>query len=483
VIVYDMKTRLLSAVDGNNKNSHHNNKLESGLLGNVVSNSNNNNGKTNGSAALNELSQNGSNNSEASVLTQVYEASLRKDDGTLDKSLGSASAGQRSRGNGDRSFASKSFGLNYLFALDDPDALIPSNEHVFPRHVHNSSILTVFLLLNTMIGSGILNQPQVFLDAGVIPSTIMLAVTAFFTWLGLVALIDVGAQFEKFDFSELSHFAFGKWGEVLVDISIATGNFGSLLSYIIVIGTSATELLSSWGCGNGQVMCSETALTILIVAVCVTPVCLKRVFGELAIYSVISMVSIGSIVILTIVAGPIIGHAGHEAVILYKPGGMLNKLGSIIFALSCSFAAFHTYISLQDASAAKWRLICAWTMLFGFIMLFVIGIGKHMQILLLLCTLTQHPCYLSAGYLSFRSSTDGIILDNFTGHYADVFRIMLVIHMVLYIPVDFMTMRHSLVKLCGNATGQVPSDIGHLAITLFLLCCKLWLHYPLNCVI
>jgi hypothetical protein len=98
-------------------------------------------------------------------------------------------------------------------------------------------------------------------------------------------------------------------------------------------------------------------------------------------------------------------------------------------------------------------------------------------------SLTQHSCCLSAGYLSFRSGTDGIILDNFTGHYADVFRIMLVIHMVLYIPVDFMTMRHSLVKLCGNATGQVPSDIGHLAITLFLLCCKLWLHYPLNCVI
>nr|AIA15628.1 Transmembrane amino acid transporter protein [uncultured bacterium] len=74
-----------------------------------------------------------------------------------------------------------------------------------------------------------------------------------------------------------------------------------------------------------------------------------------------------------------------------------------------------------------------------------------------------------AGYLSFKTDTQGIILDNFTGNYSDIFKIMLIIHLVLYIPVDFMTMRYSLVKLSGNPTGQVKSDFGHVLVTIALL--------------
>jgi hypothetical protein len=365
-----MKQRLLDDYDHDTVGRTGTDKahLEDGHLRQMVANT----------QSYGKSSLHGSNNSAASVLTQVYEASVRGDRLVqADHSINASNSASATF----KSYASKSFGLNYLFAVDDPEALIPSNENIFPRHVHNSPVLTVFLLLNTMIGSGILNQPQVFLDAGIIPATIMLAVSAFFTWLGLVALIDVGAQFEKFDFSELSLHAFGKSGEVLVDISIAIGNFGSLLSYILVIGSTSAQLLSSWGCNGNNVMCSETALTIVIVALCVTPVCLKRVFGELAIYSVISMISIGSIVMLTMVGGPFVGHSGHEPVALYKTGGMLNKMGSIVFALSCSFAAFHTYVSLEDASAARWRIITAWTMLFGFLMLFAIGVGKLFKLM------------------------------------------------------------------------------------------------------
>ena len=272
-----------------------------------------------------------------------------------------------------------SLGLQYLFGndeADDPTATIVVDESkIHALHSSNSSIMTVFLLLNTMIGSGILNQPAVFQTAGVVSATIMLVITACFTWLGLVALIDTGVKFGKFDYSELSLFAFGKHGETLVDICIAIGNFGALLSYMIVIGSTAADLFDSWGCLGSGFGCSVYLYTPLIIAVCVTPVCCKRVFGELAFYSVISMISIGSIVALTVIAGPIVGNKSGS-IVLSQGEGLLSQLGSIIFALSCAFASFHTFISLHGGSAVLWRKVTAMAMVLGTIMLFVIGICK-----------------------------------------------------------------------------------------------------------
>lgn len=39
-----------------------------------------------------------------------------------------------------------------------------------------------------------------------------------------------------------------------------------------------------------------------------------------------------------------------------------------------------------------------------------------------------------AGYLAFRGATQGDILDNFTGAVAAFFKILVVVHLILYIP-------------------------------------------------
>ena len=291
-----------------------------------------------------------------------------------------------------------SLGLHYLFGdntEEDPAlSIVVDESKIHALHSSNSSIMTVFLLLNTMIGSGILNQPAVFQTAGVVSATIMLVVTACFTWLGLVALIDTGVKYGKFDYSELSLFAFGKHGETLVDICIAIGNFGALLSYMIVIGSTATDLFDSWGCLGQSFGCSQYLYTPLIVSIFVTPVCCKRVFGELAFYSVISMISIGSIVGLTVIAGPIVGsHSGD--IVLSQGEGLLSQLGSIIFALSCAFASFHTFISLHGGSAVLWRKVTAVAMVLGTIMLFVIGICTYLCPFMTFQDLNRIPLFVT----------------------------------------------------------------------------------------
>ena len=61
----------------------------------------------------------------------------------------------------------------------------------------NNLFAELFRLLNSMIGSGILNQPQVYADSGIASAVLMSILAAFLIWLGLILLIDTGVKFGK----------------------------------------------------------------------------------------------------------------------------------------------------------------------------------------------------------------------------------------------------------------------------------------------
>ena len=72
----------------------------------------------------------------------------------------------------------------------------------------------------------------------------------------------------------------------------------------------------------------------------------------------ISFISIGCITLITVlvvIAGPIYGIRGYIQV--FNISGMFQKLGSIIFALSCTSATFHAYGSTKDATPLLWKRI------------------------------------------------------------------------------------------------------------------------------
>ena len=62
---------------------------------------------------------------------------------------------------------------------------------------------------------------------------------------------------------------------------------------------------------------------------------------------------------------------------------------------------------------------------------------------------------------AFRALTKGEILDNFGRDdvAANVFRVMLVIHLVLYVPVDFVIVRYSLYKIFGADMKSSPRRV------------------------
>jgi solute carrier family 38 (sodium-coupled neutral amino acid transporter), member 11 len=314
----------------------------------------------------------------------------------------------------------------------------------------NSSALTIFLLLNTMIGSGILNQPFVFRNSGIFGALIGFVLATFATWLSLNIVTDVGIHVHVLEYSGLAKKAFNEVGIMLVDVFIVINAFGALMGYILIIGETMHNLLLGWGCTNS--VCDVTPITSLFVTFLVLPLCLFRQFGHLAIVSVFSITTITLVLGLVTIGAPIRTRNDNIGVspTLLHPMGSLQSIGSIIFALSCLPANFQAYVAADKKvrNMASWKRVTFYTVSIGASMCCIMGI---------------------AGYMSFRDKTEGDILSNFTTRAFDFFKFMVVMHLVAYIPVDFVVMRYSIVKIALNKKAETLSLPVHVVLSIFLL--------------
>ncbi|CAM9872708.1 unnamed protein product, partial [Laminaria digitata] len=185
----------------------------------------------------------------------------------------------------------------------------------------NTKALTTLLVLNYMVGSGILNAPQVFEGSGIGPATILYIVAAFAIWLGIVVLIDASeltfprgytrggggssggggsGGVEMLDHSghgdehgrdrsgdvEFAHLAketLGPYGAMSVDVAVVLQNLGDICSYVILVGSLTVSLLEEWvgDSASGAWWASFSVVTPVMVTAFVFPVCLIRHFSNL----------------------------------------------------------------------------------------------------------------------------------------------------------------------------------------------------------
>lgn len=316
-------------------------------------------------------------------------------------------------------------------------------------NISNSRVMSAFLILNSMIGSGIFNQPYVFSRSGLGSAILLITVTAAFVYLGIVALIEVSIHTSTDDFSAVGRACFGRAGELAVDISIIISSVGSIMSYIAVIGHLASTLLGSWGwsyANNDGVY----LITSIMIFAFVMPLCAHRYFGHFAFISVLSMGSVCCVLLLIVIVGPIITAGTHRVERLFIQNGALGQLGSIIFALNCAPSVLPTYkyIKKEHKNSEGWRQIAFASTLAGYIGILLMGIS---------------------GYLMFGDNTEEIIIMNFTGHYADIFKILLIVHLILYTPLDFLVLRQSVLRVIGVKSGLLLSQKLNIITTVVIL--------------
>ena len=315
---------------------------------------------------------------------------------------------------------------------------------------NNASPLTIFMFVNYMIGSGILNQPHVFRASGLVGGSIGFIIAGYCTWLSLLIITDAGITNKVFEYSGLAKLAFAKTGLLINDTSIVVYAFGALLSYVLIIGSTMSDLLSGWGFHSD--FCGIYGITLTFITLFVLPPCLMRQFGHLAYVSIFSIFTIVLVLGLVIIGGPIRTKETvyPEPLTVFSFKGLLTSMGSIIFALACSAPTFQAYVAADKPlrNMTSWSRITGIAVLIGGTMCAVMGV---------------------AGYLSFQSTTQQNILSNFTEHGFDFFKMMVVCHICAYIPTDFMIMRYSIVKLVLDKKAEALSWGLHVILTVFLL--------------
>lgn len=270
--------------------------------------------------------------------------------------------------------------------------------------VQNSSILTCFLLINSMIGAGILNQPFCFFKSGILGAFAGFILGIFGTWTGLLLMTEAGMAMNVLEFSDLAKLAMGTFGDKLVDFSVIFLAIGCMLGYIIVIGQTSSQILGDWGCSD--TVCSQFNVTVVVTTFIILPVCLLRTFGHLVPLAVFSVLAILVCLFLVVIGGPIVTANNDKApIIWFNLQGTIISIGSIVLSLNCAFANFHAYEAVEDKSknVKSWTRITGGAVAVGAGMLMTMGI---------------------AGYLSFRDDTNGEILSKYIHTVLFIFIIM-----------------------------------------------------------
>lgn len=318
-------------------------------------------------------------------------------------------------------------------------------------HPNNSAKMSLFLLLNNMIGSGILNQPYVYMNSGFAGASLAYIIAVPACYVGLMLMTAAGIQEHILEYSGLAKLAFPTYGESLVDLSIIIQCFGSQLGYLVVVGSTLSSIMDSWGCGSD--FCGQYLTTILCVIVFISPACFLRHFGHLTWISIFSVASIVIVMLLVTIVGPIKrteSHGSHEVYEYFNPMGFMQSFGSIVLSISCTSANFQAFISTEKKSRnlKSWRFVAGGTTVAGSFMCIVMGVF---------------------GYYSFAENTEGQILDNFSSHPYDFFRLMVAAHLLFYIPVNFIIMRYSVCKLFLGVRSELMPMSQHVFMTVFLL--------------
>ena len=301
--------------------------------------------------------------------------------------------------------------------------------------VNNSAVSTVFLLLNTMIGSGILVQAYAFSRSGLVLAIFEYIIIGTLNYMGVDILIRCAVASNIFDFPQLASSFLGPWGATAVDASVVMMNAGALLSYILIIGTLIEDIVgdcSDWYCNVGF-------LTVLPVVGCAIPLCLIRNFGHLVMVSYFSVIIVAATIMLVIVGGPVTRARADDDVsyVLGSFSGCVRTIGDIVFALGYITATFHAYNAMENKSVKNFASVSLSTTVIGVLMCFFTGL---------------------IGFLSFGEDTQTNILQNFHGPVGAVFKVALIVHLLLYIPGDFVILRHSLLNMFNIDVATQPNS-------------------------
>ena len=128
---------------------------------------------------------------------------------------------------------------NKMVVVDEQAPLLPSkHEEEGGLEEFNGASFTgaVFNLSTTIVGAGIMALPATMKVLGLGLGIAMIVFMAFLTEASIEMLLRFSRAGKTSSYGSLMGDAFGKYGKMLLQISVLVNNIGVLIVYMIIIG-------------------------------------------------------------------------------------------------------------------------------------------------------------------------------------------------------------------------------------------------------
>ncbi|XP_054256383.1 probable sodium-coupled neutral amino acid transporter 6 [Indicator indicator] len=168
--------------------------------------------------------------------------------------------------------------------------LLPPSSGSSPPNRGSSFGLSVFNLMNAIMGSGILGLSYAMANTGILGFSILLLIVASLASYSVFLLLNMCTQTAVTTYEDIGLFAFGSIGKVLVAATIIIQNIGAMSSYLLIVKSelpgAVAEFLSGNESGSWYL---DGRLLLLVASVCIVfPLALLPKIGFLGYTSSLS---------------------------------------------------------------------------------------------------------------------------------------------------------------------------------------------------
>ena len=316
---------------------------------------------------------------------------------------------------------------------------------------------------NSMIGSGILAFPNALAQTGSVLFSFNIFVFFVAVYATSAMLVMAGERRGILNFSRLTEDVFGPRTAKVIGVSIALVNFGALLNYLTILGSIGSKLISQWSDGINDVVDTNAGF-IAVVAVCLLPLAMFRTYGELAPFSAFALAMVAAVTLFVSINGNL--EAGSPGFYIAQPWQKtgfsgLKTLGTLSYAASDQQVILEAYLSTVKEDKPKF-------ISHTLVLANIIGFS-------LLCVMSVF------GYSAFGQACDADILSNFdvSEPAVQAAYLLVVLHLMFYIPNDFVIMRLFALESFGYEVLDMSSrTFICVTVVLFAIPCVLMASVP-----
>eukprot|EP00440_Ansanella_granifera_P042498 gb/GFBE01046068.1/.p1 GENE.gb/GFBE01046068.1/~~gb/GFBE01046068.1/.p1 ORF type:complete len:548 (+),score=91.12 gb/GFBE01046068.1/:1-1644(+) len=265
---------------------------------------------------------------------------------------------------------------------------------------------TVFNLVNTIIGGGILGLPYAVRQCGIVLGGSLLVLFAVFTDLAVWMLLVCVDATRQQSFALVGEALYGPSMGIAVDLAVFLNNLGVLTSYVVVIGDLVPPFMAH--VSAPKLFQDRTSLLCMSAAFILLPLSCLRSMGALRHASLICLFMIWMLMVLVVAMGTgviDVSEASHDSPRLFAedPLAALAQLPVMVFAYNCNMNVPILYAELRrqkdESVDSKFRTKRSKMMA-----------GMHTSIL---ACVSIYCAVAIFGYMAFVEQTEGDILVNF----------------------------------------------------------------------